>query len=107
MGTCGCELLSHEFVDRLYKRFRKVAAADAGLIRDDNHGQTGFIQSADGFRDTGQDTKSADVIQVADLFGNSAVAIEKNGGTERAGFRQDAPPARKSNGARRLRRRRA
>jgi hypothetical protein len=46
------------------------------------------------------------VIQVADFFGNGAVAIEKNCRAESAGFRQDAPPSMKSSVARRLGRRR-
>jgi len=49
-----------------------------------------------------QDTKPADMIQVADFFGNGAVAIEKNSRAERAGFRQGAPPWMKSSDARRL-----
>jgi hypothetical protein len=68
MSTCGSELLRHEFVDRLYKRFRKVTATDAGLIRDNDHWHSEIVQSADGFRDKGQDTKTAHMIQVADLF---------------------------------------
>jgi hypothetical protein len=61
------------------KRFRKVVTADARLICYDNRRKAGFVQTPDGFGDTWQDTKSADVIQVADFFGDGAVAIEKNG----------------------------
>jgi hypothetical protein len=50
--------------------------------------------------------KSADVIQVANFFRDGSVAIEKNGGPERSGFKQDAPLTTKSNVERRLRRRR-
>jgi hypothetical protein len=104
MGAGGCKLPSHEFMDRVYQRFRKIAAADARLIGHHKHSEPGLIQEANGVSNTRQDTKSADVIQVADFFGNGAVAIEKNCGAERAGFRQDAPPPLKSSVARRLRR---
>ena len=100
------ELLGHEFMNGVNERFRKVAAANARLICHDNHRQTGLVQATDGIRDTRQDTKSADMIQVADFFANGAVAIEKNRGAEWAGFRQDAPPSTKSTVARPLRRRR-
>ena len=106
MRARGCELLDHNFVDRVYKRFRKVAPANTRLIRDHNHGQSGFVQTADGIRNMRQDTKSADVIQVADFFGDGAVAIEKDGRAERASFSQDAPPPTKSNAGRRIRQRR-
>lgn len=89
------------------KRFRKVAAANAGLICHDYHGQTGLVQATNGIRDTRQDTKSAYMIQVADFIANGSVAIEKNRGPRWAGFRQDAPPSTKSIAARPLRQRRA
>jgi hypothetical protein len=101
----GCELLGHEFVDRVDERFRKVPAANAGLICHHNHRKPSLIQAADGFSDPRQDTKSVDVIQVADFFGNGAVTIEKNGGAENSGFSQDAPLATKSSVARQPRRR--
>lgn len=103
---CG-ELLGHNFVYRVYKRFRKVSSANAGLIGDDNNGHPGFIQATDRFGDTRQDTKSAGVIQVADFLGNGAVAVEKNGRAERADFRQGSPPLGGSIGAPRIPRRRA
>jgi acetolactate synthase regulatory subunit len=89
--TRGFELLGHEFVDRVHQRFWKIAAAYAGLICNHNHRQTGFIQAANRIGHSRQDTKSADMIQVADFLGDGAVAIEKNGGTEGDGFRQGAP----------------
>ena len=75
MRACGRELLGHKFVDRVYKRFRKVASANSRLIGHHDYGHSGFIQTADGFSDSRQDTKSADVIQVANFFGNGAIAI--------------------------------
>jgi hypothetical protein len=106
MGAGRFELLGHEFMDRVYQRFRKIAAANAGLICHNNHRKPSLIQAANRIGDMRQDTKSADVIQVADFFGDGAVAIEKNGGVESAGFRQDVPPWTKSTAARRLRQRR-
>src|SRR5579859_246210 len=105
MRAFGGELLGHKFVDRVYKRFRKVSAANSGLICHNNHREPSLVQAANRIGDMGQNTKSADVIQVADFFGNGAIAIEKNGGTERTGFRQDAPPCSTSSDGRRLRRR--
>ena len=42
-GASGFKLLGHEFVDRAYKRFWKIAAANAGLICDDDHRQPRLI----------------------------------------------------------------
>jgi hypothetical protein len=75
MRARGRELLGHKFVDREYKRFRKIASANSRLIGHHDYRHSSFIQPADGFSDTRQDTKSADMIQVSDFFGNSAVAI--------------------------------
>jgi hypothetical protein len=75
VGAGGFEMLGHQLVHRTYKRFRKVAPANARLICHDNHGETGLVQTPDGVRDMRQDTKPADVIQVADFFGNGAIAI--------------------------------
>jgi hypothetical protein len=46
------------------------------------------------------------MIQVADFFGDGAVAVEKNGGTKKCGVRQDAPPEARARMLPRLRRRR-
>ena len=75
MRARGRELLGHKFVDRVDKRFRKVASANSRLIGHYDYGHSSFIQPADGFSDTRQNTQSADMIQVSDFFGNSAVAI--------------------------------
>ena len=103
MGARGFKLLGHEFMNRVYQRFRKIAAANTGLICHNNHREPSLVQAANRIGDVRQDTKSADVIQVADFFGDGAVTIEKNGRTERAGFRQDAPPCSTSSDGRRLR----
>jgi hypothetical protein len=107
MSVGGFELLGHEFMDRLYKGFRKIAAANPGLVCYHNYRHLCVVQAANGIRYAWQDTKSADVIQVADFFGNGAVTVEKNGGLKSTGLRQGAPPATKSSDARPLRRRQA
>jgi hypothetical protein len=103
MGAGGFELLGHEFVNRVYKRFWKIASANARLICCHNYWISGFIQTANGLRDMRQDTKSADVIQVAHFFSDGAITVEKNRGSERAGVRQGAPRSMKSSAARLLR----
>jgi hypothetical protein len=105
-GASGFELLRHEFVDRMDKREREIPTANAGLICNHDHRHLGFVEAANRIRNVRQDTKSADVIQVTDFFGDSAVAIEKNAGAESSGFRQGAPPSKRSTVARRLRRHR-
>jgi len=102
-GARGFELLGHKFMDRAYQRFRKIAAANTGLICYHNYREPSLVQAAYGIRHAWQDTKSADVIQVADFFGDGAVAIEKYCGAESTGLRQGAPPSMKSSGARQLR----
>jgi hypothetical protein len=90
------KLPHHDFVDRVHKRLRKMAPANARLIRNHNHRKPRFVQAANRICNSRQDTKSADVIQVANFFRDGPVAIEKDSGTGRGGFRQCAPRSRKS-----------
>src|SRR5260370_8278607 len=48
----------HQFVHGVYQRFRKVAAADAGLIGDADHAGIRSVESAKCARGTGQNTKT-------------------------------------------------
>jgi hypothetical protein len=89
--TGGSKLLSHQFVNSVHKRLGKIATADAGLIRDHDNGQPGFIEAANGSRGKGKHTKSAHMIQVTNLFGDGAVAIDEDGGTACSWLRQGAP----------------
>jgi hypothetical protein len=89
--TAGGKLPGHELVDSAHKRLGKIAAADAGLIRNDDNGQPGFIQAANGIRNKGKHTKSAHMIQVTNFFGDGAVAIDEDGGTPCGWLRQGAP----------------
>jgi hypothetical protein len=49
------------------------------LVRDDDDRQPGIVQAANGCGGEGKHTKLGGIIQVADFFGDSAVAVEKNG----------------------------
>ena len=83
-------------MDGVHHGFREKAAADARLIGHDNNRQLGIVQLANGGGGEGKHTKLAGIIQVADFFGDGAVAIEKNGGTQQCGLRQNAPPRRRA-----------
>ena len=82
----------HPLVDIVQQRLRKIAAGHAGLIGDHDHGDTRLIETADGLGRKRKHTKSVEMIQVADFFGDCAVAIEEYGGPEGGGVRQKAPP---------------
>jgi hypothetical protein len=45
-----------------------------------------------GLRSKRKHMKTADVIQVADFFGDGSVAIQENGGRKRDSFNQEPPP---------------
>jgi len=76
------------------------SASHAGLIGDDDDWQLRIVQLANGARGEGKHTKLAGIIQVANFFGDGAVAIEKDGGTQERGLRQSAPPRRRATIAR-------
>ena len=61
-----------------HEGLRKDPARHTGLIRDDDHRITGPIQSCDCVCGERKNAQTADVIQVAHLFANRAVAIEKD-----------------------------
>jgi hypothetical protein len=61
------------------------------LIGDDDHGYTRLIQAADGLGRKWKHTKTVEMIQVADFFGDGAITIKEDGGAERGGIRQNAP----------------
>src|SRR5260370_37003235 len=69
-----------------------MSAAAAGLIADQDGRIFRFVQPPDGRRGKGKHMKTADVIQVADFFGDSSIAIEENGRPKRRGFSQRPPP---------------
>src|ERR1700716_3984937 len=77
---------------RMHHRLRKKPAAYTGLVGDDDHRYAGIVEAANGIGGEGKHTKLADIIQVADFFGDGAVAIEKNGRARQRGLRQDPPP---------------
>ena len=89
-------MLSHDLMHGVHQRFREETASHAGLIGDDDDWQLRIVQLANGARGKGKHTKSAGVIQVADFFGDGAVAIEKDGGTQERGLRQSCTSAEES-----------
>jgi hypothetical protein len=86
------ELRCHQFVNGMNQRVRKISTADAGLIGDHDGRIFRFVQPPDGRCDQGKQTKTADVIQVTDFFGDGSVAIEEDGRTKRCNFSQKPPP---------------
>ena len=74
------QLLGHQIVDRVHQRFWVVSTGDSGLIGDDEDEKAALIKFTDGRRRKGKHIKTRNVIQVADFFGDGAIAIEKNGG---------------------------
>jgi len=84
----------HTFVDILHQRFREITPGHTGLIGDHDHGHTRLIQAADGLGRKRKHTKTVEMIQVADFFGDGAVAIEEDGRAAGGGIRQKAPPLR-------------
>ena len=91
MRACGGELLGHKIVDLVHHGFREHAAAYAGLIGDDDDRQVRVVQPTTGTGREGKQIKLAELIQVADFFGDGAVAIEEDGWPEEDRIRQGAP----------------
>src|SRR5258708_27830335 len=89
--TGGSRLLGHELVDSVHKRLGKIAAADSGLIGDDDNGQPGFIEAANGSRDKGKHTKSAHKIQATNFFGDGALRLAEAGGAPGTWLRHGPP----------------
>ena len=86
------QLLLHQFVNAVYRRFGKESASDPRLVCDYDYRQLRLVQTTNGPCSERKHTKMAGIIQVANLFGNSAVAIEKHRGPRERCFKQDAPP---------------
>ncbi len=82
----------HPFVNIVHQRFRKIAAGNAGLVGDHDNRYSGLVQATDGRGCKRKHTKTVEMIQVADFFGDGAITIEENGGAEGGGIRQKAPP---------------
>jgi hypothetical protein len=61
------------------------------LIGDYHHGDTSLIQAANGLGRKWKHTKTVKMIQVADFFGDGAIAIEEDGRAAGGGIRQRAP----------------
>ena len=81
----------HAFVNIVHQRFRKIAAGHAGLVGDHDDRHSCLIQTADGRGCKRKHTKTVEMIQVADFFGDGAVAIEEDSGAAGGRIRQKAP----------------
>src|SRR5437899_6971279 len=81
----------HAFVNIVHQRFRKVAASHARLVGDHDDGHSSLVQAANGRGCKRKHTKTVEMIQVADFFGDGAIAIEENGGAAGGGVRQKSP----------------
>jgi hypothetical protein len=90
--TGRLEFALHALVHFAHKRLRKITTSHTGLIGDDDHGQMRFVQATDGRAHKRKHTKSVDVIQVADLVGDGAVAVEENGRAKGLGGVRHEPP---------------
>jgi len=95
-GKLGC----HQIVNGANECVWKISATDAGLIGDHDGRIFRFVQPPDGRGGKGKHTKTADVIQVTDFFGDGSVAIEEDGGTKGGSFSQTPPPQSEANQSR-------
>lgn len=68
----------HPFVDFVHQRFRKIAAGHAGLIGNHDDEHPCLVQAANSFWCQGKHTKTVEMIQVTNFFGDGAVAIEED-----------------------------
>jgi hypothetical protein len=57
----------------------EVAAADAGLVGDDDNGEAGLLHEADGLESGWVDVDLAEIGRVAGVFVEGAVAVEEYG----------------------------
>ena len=75
----GCmQFRGKTLVNISHKLLRKISTPNAGLIGHNNYRERRFVQSPNCFRRSVQQTEAAQVIQIAHLFGNGSVAIQKN-----------------------------
>jgi len=71
----------------MHERFRKVAAADTGLIGHHDQPEVRLRSSAESRLPRRETYENGGMIQVADFFGDGSVTIQKNGVARRAGIR--------------------
>src|ERR1700676_1341275 len=70
MSSGVAQLNGHQIVDGVHERFRIIFTTDSGLIGDHENEKASLIKFADGSRRKWEHTKSRNVIQVSDFFGN-------------------------------------
>lgn len=91
-SPCGGQIMLQAVVDFANQRLRKIPASHPGLVRYYYDWEASVVQASDGRRGERKDTKTGEMIQVTDLFGEGAVTIEENGGAGWDQIRQKAPP---------------
>jgi len=72
------QLGRYESIHLVNKAFRMNAAGHSGLIRDDNHPETGFFQATNARRCSRQKPHLAQMGDIADLFVDGPIPIQKN-----------------------------
>ena len=77
----------HPFVDDLVRAVNELllvhAAADARLVGDDDDGEAGAIQQADGVDGEGKEDQALETIEVSRFFEHGAIAIQEDGPSTR------------------------
>src|SRR5208283_1407837 len=91
-GDRNAQFALHALIHLLYERLGEIAASYPGLVGYYNHSQTRVIQATYGCPCKRKHTKSIDVIQVTNFFGNGAVAVQEDRGLRSSWVRQKTPP---------------
>ncbi len=92
MRTRRSQLLCHLLVNSVHRGLVKKTTAHTRLIGYDDHRQIRIVQFSNGPCRERKHTKLPHIIQVANVFRNRPVAIEKNRRAQQRRLRQDAPP---------------
>ena len=91
--ACRGQFADQPLVNFVYQGLGKVTAADARLVGDQDNRQVRGVKTLNGRSSASQHAEAADVIQIADFFGDCTVAIDKNGGARLQKLvRQVTPP---------------
>jgi hypothetical protein len=76
-------LLRDPAVHLVDEGFRKVAAGHAGLVGDEDGQERAAVDEANRFHREGEQAEAGEVVDVADLFGERAVAIDEDRAAQR------------------------
>jgi hypothetical protein len=83
--------LRHDLIHFMHQRFWKIAAANAGLIRNNHDWVRRLVQAQQRAGGPREHTKTAGVIQVPDLLGDGSVAVEEDRWAQRGALKHAAP----------------